>query len=409
MADQLLIPATPTTYTLELTSRCNSGCVGCGNVFERALGEMGIERWRHVLMKLKPHIVNVRVTGGEPTLHAQFEALIRLIDGLSVPFVIFSNGLWLDPSKTLAILLDCANLDGVLISLHGKDAVSHQAFVGIDSFDRVTTTIRLAAQAGLAVNTNTVLTRYNYRDIPAIVTLSRDLGARSAAFSRYYGPPTDVTELPESEFRLAVAAAHRIQQQGFRVQFNNCVPLCFDGKPTKSCPAGITHCTVDPLGRVRPCTHAPHVLGDLFSQSITGIWHGQAANQWRALIPPICKTCVEFVRCRGACKAMAYHRNQDKDPLIRKPLQEPLLVTNPSRIQLYAGARPQPNFVLRQEDFGYLLINRNQIIPVKSDAKPLLDMLDGTTTLRQLQDEFGQPGLAFVAYLFKKGLVHLSQ
>lgn len=409
MADQLLIPATPTTYTLELTSRCNSACVGCGNVFKRTLGDMAFERWRYLLAKLKPHIVSLRVTGGEPTLHPQFPALIRLIDGLGVPVVLFSNGLWPAPKKTLRLLLDCANLDGVLISLHGRDAATHQAFAGVNSFDRVTATIRGAAQAGLAINTNTVLTRYNYQDIPAIATLSRDLGARFAAFSRYYGPPTPVTELSEGEFRLAAAAVHDLGQQGLRVQFNNCVPVCFDGQPTKSCPAGITHCTIAPLGQVRPCTHAPHILGNLFSQSITNIWRSQSASQWRALIPPACKTCAEFLRCRGACKAMACHLQRDKDPLIRRPLQHPLPMTKPSQIQLYADARPEPNFTLRKEVFGYLLINRNQIIPVKTEAKPLLDTLDGTTTLRQLQHDFGQPGLAFVAYLFNKGLVQLVQ
>jgi radical SAM protein with 4Fe4S-binding SPASM domain len=332
-----------------------------------------------------------------------------LIDGLGVPFVLFSNGLWSDPDGKLKLLLGCANLDGVLISLHGCDRASHRAFAGVDSFNRVATTIRQAAQAGLAINTNTVLTRYNYQHIPEIVTLSQNLGASFTAFSRYYGPPTPVTDLSEKEFRLAVASIEELRRQRSRVQFNNCVPVCFDGQPTKSCPAGITHCTIDPRGRVRPCTHAPHILGNLFSQSITEIWQDPAAIQWRGLIPTECKTCAEFVRCRGACKAVAYHLQRDKDPLIRRPLRHPLPVTSPSRIQLYAGARPRPNFALREEDFGYLLVNRNQIIPVEREAKPLLDALDGTITLRQLRDEFGQASLTFVAYLFNKGLVHLAQ
>ncbi len=407
--DKLLIPATPTTYTLELSSRCNSACAGCGNVFERTLGDMDSERWRYLLTKLKPHIVHLRVTGGEPTLHPQFPALIHLIDELEAPFVLFSNGLWPNREQTLALLLDCDHLDGVLISLHGQDAATHQTFAGVDSFDQVTSTIRQATKAGLTINTNSVLSRYNYQHLAAIATLSGELGASFAAFSRYYGPPTPVTNLTESEFRMAAATVHHLQGQGLRVQFNNCVPVCFDGQPSKSCPAGITNCTIDPKGKVRPCTHAPQVLGNLFSQSIADIWHGEAANQWRGLIPPICKTCAEFTRCRGACKAMAYHLQQDKDPLIRRPLPQPLPSTNPSRIRLYAGARPEPNFTLRQESFGYLLINRNQVIPVKTESKSLLDTLDGTTTLGQIQNDFGQSGLAFVAYLFNKGLVHLAQ
>jgi radical SAM protein with 4Fe4S-binding SPASM domain len=409
MADQLLIPATPTTYTLEITSRCNSACAGCGNVFERTLGDMDIERWRYLLATVGPHIVNLRITGGEPTLYPQFATLVHLVDGLGVPFVLFSNGLWPNVTETIGLLLRCDHLDGILVSLHGPDASTHQAFAGVDMFGRVTATVRQATQAGLMVNTNTVLTRANYHAIAAIAALSRDLGARFAAFSRYYGRPTSITDLTESEFRTAAATVHALQRQGARVHFNNCVPVCFDGQPTKSCPAGITHCTIDPLGRVRPCTHAPHVLGNLFSQSIEVIWRGEAANEWRALIPAGCRTCAEFVRCRGGCKALACHLQRDQDPLIRRPLSRPQSTATRRRIQLYAGARPLPNFRLREEAFGYLLINRNQIIPVKTETRPLLDALNGETTMRQIQDDFGQAGLAFVAYLFNKGLVYLVQ
>jgi radical SAM protein with 4Fe4S-binding SPASM domain len=408
-SNQLLVPATPTTYTLELTSRCNSACAGCGNVFDRALGEMAFDRWRSILIQLRPHIVNLRLTGGEPTLYRHFPELVRFIDSLGVPFVVFSNGLWSQRDETLALLLACNNLDGLLISLHGHTPKAHQAFSGVDSFDRVAATIKLAAEAGLTINTNTVLSRYNHRAIPAIVALSGELGARFAAFSRYYGPPTPVTDLTEDEFRTAAATVQRLRDQGLPAQFNNSVPSCFDGRRAKSCPAGITHCTIDPLGRVRPCTHAPHVLGDLSAEPISDIWHNEAAAQWRSLIPDTCSLCAEFVRCRGGCKAMAYHLRQSHDPLIRKPLQKPLRCASPGRMQLYSGARPEPNFTLRVESFGYLLINRNQIIPVRSETRPLLEALDGITTLSQIEQDFGSAGLAFVAHLFNKGLVVLNQ
>ncbi len=406
---ELLVPAVPTTYTLELTSRCNSACIGCGNVFERALGEMDAARWETLLEKLAPHALSIRLTGGEPTLHAGFGELLHRVDRLGVPFVIFTNGLWVDPERTLAALLACRRLDGLLVSLHGKDAASQRAFAGVDSFERVTETIRRATQAGLRLNTNTVLTRANYQDIGAIADLSQALGASYAAFSRYYGPPTPVTDLSEAEFQGAASAIHEMKRQGRAVTFNNCVPACFDGQPTKSCPAGITHCTVNPLGQVRPCTHSPQVLGDLFTQEIGEIWQGAAAQEWRALIPDVCYSCAEFARCRGGCKALIHHLGCAADPLLRAPLAEPLPSGLPESVQLYQGARPRPNFTLRQEDFGYLLVNRNQIVPVGDGARPLLDRLDGQTTLLEIRERFGQPALEFVAYLFYKGLVYLDQ
>ena len=97
------------------------------------------------------------------------------------------------------------------------------------------------------------------------------------------------------------------------------------------------------------------------------------------------------------------------DPLIRHPLVQPLPSTLPNQVQLYGKARPRANYTLRQEDFGYLLVNRNQIVPVNAQARPLLDKIDGQTTLNEIQDDFGQPGLQLIAYLFHKGLVNLDQ
>lgn len=405
----LFIPSRPTTYTLELTSRCNSQCLGCGNVFERSLGEMSVGHWQVLFQSLTPHIINLRLTGGEPTLHAQFPQLLQLVDSLGVPFVIFTNGLWLHPEQILELLVHCRNLDGLLISLHGKDAPTHRAFAGIDSYRRITTAIRSASEAGIRVNTNTVLTRANYLDIPEIANLSLALGATYAAFSRYYGPPLCVTDLHPDEFRRAAQRVAYLKEQGWRVIFNNCIPICFDSQETKRCPAGITHCTINPQGQVRPCTHSPNVLGDLFEKDILEIWQGPEVEEWRNQIHPDCHNCAEFTRCRGGCKALAYHLGCAIDPLARQPLDEPLASDKPHHVQLYAKARPRTNFTLRQESFGYLLVNRNQIVPVSLHAQPILESLDGKTTLQQIRERYGDQGLQFVANLFYKGLLYLDQ
>jgi radical SAM protein with 4Fe4S-binding SPASM domain len=411
MEKSLLIPETPTTYTLELTSRCNSVCLGCGNtdVLDRSIGEMDFTRWQTLLTQIQPEIVSLRVTGGEPTLHPQFAEIIELIDSLGVPFVLFSNGLWSHPKEIIALLQHCNHLDGILISLHGADRQSHQAFAGINSFDRVTHAIQQATRAGLNVNTNSVLTRANQYQIAKIASLSKELGASFAAFSRYYGPTTQITNLEESELQAVTNEIYELKQQGFQVQFNNCIPSCFNGQPTKSCPAGITHCTIDPLGQVRPCTHAPHILGNLFEQSIAEIWQSEPAQEWRTLIPAECIDCAEYLRCRGGCKAMAYHQHQMKDPLSRQPLADTISSNTQHKLQLPSKALPVVNFTLREENFGMLLINRNQIIPMKEDARPILNAINGENTLRDIENEFGEAGVWLIAYLFTKGLVLLRQ
>jgi radical SAM protein with 4Fe4S-binding SPASM domain len=392
---------------LELTSRCNNACVGCGNVFSRDYGEMPFERWAHLLDVLRPHLINIRVTGGEPTLYPHFPQIVKAIDRLDVPFVIFSNGVWQDRQEIVRALLDCRNLDGVLISLHGKDNLSHRQFVRRDSFKETVQSIKQATQAGLLVNTNTVLNRANFRDVEAIVELSLNLGAGFVAFSRYYGAPVSVTDLTETELLEAVESIQTLRAQGVPVRFNNNVPACFSGHPSKSCPAGITHCTIDPLGNVRPCNHTFVTFGNLFERSIEELWRSEKAQRWRGLIPRACYQCAEFDGCRGGCKAMALALDRKSDPLMRVPLVTKLRRDAPRKIKLYEKAMPLRNFVMRREEFGLLLVNRSRVLPVDAIAEPLLDMLDGVHSLRAIEQQYGQVGLNFVGLLYQEGLVRV--
>jgi len=405
---RLYVPQAPTTYTLELTSYCNNACVGCGNVFSRGLGEMPVERWVSLLDRLHPYLDNIRVTGGEPTLHRQFSPIIRAIDRLEVPFVLFSNGVWESRQEMFSLLLGCSNLDGVLISLHGQNNSSHRQFVGHDSFEETVVSIREATQAGLSVNTNTVLNRANYRDVEEIAYFALGLGAGSVAFSRYYGAPTPVTALNDDELLYAIKSVHTLKARNVPVRFNNNVPACFTGYASKSCPAGITHCTIDPLGNVRPCNHAPVIFGSLFEHSIEVLWHSEQACWWRDLIPDACYRCAEFDSCRGGCKATALQLGQGQDPLMRSPLVKGLRQDIPRKVTLYEQAVPIRNFRIHEEKFGFWLVNRSRTLAVGPDFRQLLGLLDGVHSLRMIQHLCGQDALNLVGRLYVEGLVHFA-
>jgi hypothetical protein len=74
---------------------------------------------------------------------------------------------------------------------------------------------------------------------------------------------------------------------------------------------------------------------------------------------------------------------------------------------LYQGAYPVGHFAMRPEPFGYVLVRGNRVSPVGHQAKPILDALDGCSTLRQIEERFGQEALDFVGALYQKGIVEL--
>jgi radical SAM protein with 4Fe4S-binding SPASM domain len=85
-----------------------------------------------------------------------------------------------------------------------------------------------------------------------------------------------------------------------------------------SCPAGKAYCRIMPEGDVTPCPYMPLVAGNLRQQSFGEIWHG--AEVFDALRQPQlggrCGAC-EFARMCGGCRCRAYATSGD--PLAEDP------------------------------------------------------------------------------------------
>ena len=106
---------------------------------------------------------------------------------------------------------------------------------------------------------------------------------------------------------------------------------------------------------------------------------------------------------------MALQMNKEQDPLMRRPLAHKLKRDAPHKLQLYAEDMPRQNFEIRDEEFGLLLVNRSRVVPLDRAAKPLLDMLDGTHSLRTIEQQFGQKDLDLIGQLYQAGLVRLEE
>lgn len=412
MLPAYLTPTRPTTYTFELTPACGHDCLGCGNVFERSSGPAPLDgsAWIALLERLRPHLLNLRLTGGEPTLHPHFPAILHAVERLGVPFVLFSNGCWADPQALVEMLSTCRHLDGVLVSLHGADAPTHAAYVGRDTFERVCANITRLAQAGVRVGSNTLLLRSTAPHISRIVDLSLGLGVSSVHFSRYYGPALPEVELPPEELRAALSAIDALHTRDRRVLFNNCIPLCFfqGSFSAHGCTSGFTHATIDPWGWVRPCTHTPLRLGSLLDEEIEALWQGEALRAWRERVPLACHACAQFGTCRGGCRATALQLGLAQDPLIAAPLTQETALP-PTTLRLPRTARPRANFSLRQDGEVIFLFNRNRSLAVAALSLPVLQALDGSQTLEELGARFGPQALDFIGALLQQGLAQIEE
>jgi len=407
---QHLQPSTPSVFTLEITSHCQHHCVGCGNVFEHDGDEMDAKAWAAILKRLQPYADRLRITGGEPTLHRQFQSIIALVDDLGVDYALFTNGDWKNPHAVVEILRDCDNLSSILVSLHGVDAESYQLFTQVDAFSTVKDNIQLAVDAGLRVTTNTLLLRTTYQNIPRIVDLSTSLGSSMVSFGRYYGEPLPSHfSLTNIELKTALIQIAEIRSQNPRVVLSNCVPVCFLPEVDfgeRGCTSGLTHCTIGPLGEVRPCTHTALVLGNIWQTDIETLWQSPDLDTWRRRIPPSCLNCAALSLCRGGCRATAEQLGLSSDPLMRGPLSElerlPVVRMHP---HAYPKLIPRVNLVKLSD--GYALQGMGHYIPLSWNSGPILETLDGSLMVEEIESRFGMAAVHLVGSLVRRHLVEL--
>jgi radical SAM protein with 4Fe4S-binding SPASM domain len=403
-----LQPPIPSVFTLEITRRCQHHCVGCGNVFDHEDQELDATSWATIIERLRPYIQALRITGGEPTLHKQFGRIMKIADELRVPFVVFTNGNWANPQATIRTLKSCAHLRGILVSLHGADETSYRKFTGVDAFTVVTHNIRLAAAAGLRVATNTLLLNTTFERVSEIVHLAFSLGASTVSFGRYYGDALHGLSLTASQLQTALIQIADLRRYEPRVILSNCVPACFlPGVDfgERGCTSGFTHCTIGPGGEVRPCTHTPLIIGYIPDDDIETLWLSSILDEWRRRIPPLCLTCAALNRCRGGCRALTQKLGVPSDPLMTAPMVE----ASPGPVvEMVAHARPKLACSVESTSYGYALNGLGHFVTLSHHSRPILQALDGQSTLEQLQKRFGTTGLQLIGSLIHKGLVELE-
>lgn len=123
---------------------------------------------------------DVTFAGGEPTLDPSLTDRVRdAVARGATSVLVQTNGRRLAYASYLEELVD-AGVTHLDISLHGPTPVVHDYHTGVPgSFVQTAKGIHGAARTRLVVGVTTVVTRSNFRHLPAMADLLRRLGARS--------------------------------------------------------------------------------------------------------------------------------------------------------------------------------------------------------------------------------------
>lgn len=166
---------------LKVGFACNNRCVFCAQGDKRT--ERGVIPFEELMGRLGPLSgpCGLVLTGGEPTIHRAIVRLVAAARALGYyPIQIQTNGRMLSYPKVIDTLLR-AGVSEFSPSLHGSTAAVHDALTRAEgSWAESVAGIRNVAACGATLVTNSVITRDNTHDLPALVALLGELGVRHA-------------------------------------------------------------------------------------------------------------------------------------------------------------------------------------------------------------------------------------
>lgn len=157
---------------LQVTDRCNLRCAHCylGAGGKTDLPVASIAKVLEEFQRMQG--LRVMLTGGEPTLHPQFDAINAILPRYACRFVLFTNGTLMSPQR-----LESLNVQELQVSIDGMRA-GHEAIRGAGSYDRAMSTVREALKLGMQVSVSTMIHRHNLAEFDGMDELFKALGVR---------------------------------------------------------------------------------------------------------------------------------------------------------------------------------------------------------------------------------------
>ncbi len=312
----------PYTLVAELTYRCPLRCVYCSNPLDygRHDDELDTESWLRVLREAEElGVVQLNLTGGEPLVRDDLEALVAEARRLDLYTNLITSGIPLRRERLAA--LRKLGLDNVQISIQDTEAAASDRIAGRRSFERKLTVATWVKELGFPLTLNTVLHRENLGNVADIVALAERLGADrlELANTQYLGwaLPNRAALLPTQaqlgQAREVAAEARRRLRGRMEVLFvtpdyyTDLPKACMDGW-------GRRFIVLSPDGLALPC-HAAHTLPGLRfdsvrERSLGDIWRDSArfgAFRGEGWMPEPCRSCERRDVDFGGCRCQAFH------------------------------------------------------------------------------------------------------
>ena len=167
----------PITMEIHLTNKCNLKCNYCFFMKKHNKGTLSTDDVEKIIREFaKVRVKGITLSGGgEPTVHKDFEDIVRYIYNQRIEVGLITNGV-IYPD-----ILDC--LTWVRFSLDTFDKTTYKKIKGVDKFDQTENTIKRVITCKkennlkVTIGIQMVVTEDNYKDIIPMSQYAEDLKA----------------------------------------------------------------------------------------------------------------------------------------------------------------------------------------------------------------------------------------
>lgn len=161
---------------LVLTAECNINCFYCHNEGQpKSLKYFSDHLFNHVTVIIKEAqepINSITFTGGEPLLHPKLETFISKVSDFTTSRTMVTNGLLLTKEKILK--LQDAGLTKIRLGVDSLIKGKSRPTNGIKPITPITEIIELLLKMNFDFEINTVITKYNQKEIPLLLKFCQE-------------------------------------------------------------------------------------------------------------------------------------------------------------------------------------------------------------------------------------------
>ncbi len=293
----------------EVTNICNYYCVHCyaGMKSDSSIPFLTYSKADVLLKKIaQAGKCDIRITGGEPFLNPEIDAIIELVSDIVTPMQkhsIATNGSFSYEQAVRAICLDYE----LQVSIYGMTENTFQMFTKRPAsvFEELMFKLVSIAKAGYSDNVvlSMSVTEQNYCEIDQFIEFSKQYG-----FRYVLNRPASAGRAVDNWSLVQLSDEHQVQ---FAKRTNKKVPFfCYH-----LCQLFWTNIRVN--GDVMPCPYfrkQDMCMGNLFQHDFEYIWNGSKYDKFRKLTAmdvEHCRNCEFSYVCTAGCCGETYSYKGD--------------------------------------------------------------------------------------------------